>query len=126
MASRTQRPSSWALRRARGGAGSWGLPPDHLPELVPRDGAVDPVPGLLVVAEVGVGDAKPRIQELGDVLVQELLADLVVGLGLDAPAEEEGVWGESVSWGPAIIRVGHHQRFRASWTIRLCFGEPLA
>ncbi|MNV92770.1 hypothetical protein D3C71_1873910 [compost metagenome] len=32
--------------------------------------------------------------------------------------------GESASDGPNIIRAGHHQRFRESWTMAFCSGVP--
>ena len=57
------------------------------PELVPVDGAMNPV-ALLVLVQVGVGDGEARFEQFGDMLIDELLPDLIVRLEFDAPLHQ--------------------------------------
>src|SRR6266540_7193152 len=62
--------------------------PDDLPELVPVWFGPVPLALRLVPGELVVGHADPQIPQLGHVGREELLAEALVGPGLDAPVQQ--------------------------------------
>ena len=75
---------------------------EDLAELVPVDGAGDPM--VVFVAECRVGDGEAEVVGLGDGGVDEFLAQFVVGEALDAPAH-----GGVGVLGLGVRRAEHHQ-----------------
>ena len=105
-ASRTQAPSSCAratVLHPRRVARPVAL--EHLEELRPVDLAERVVPGLLVQAQVGVGQRQPEHLGLRHRHVDELLPQVVVGEALDLPGHRLRGVGRLV-----VGRAEHHQR----------------
>ena len=78
---------------------------DDPPELVPVNGSRSPVAAVRIITQVSVGNAQTGCVQLGHNLVDELLAQGVVGTQLDSPTHQHGRVGRVI-----IGRAEHHQR----------------